>query len=195
MKKTVSMVIIVAIVFGGIPLLKILFEKPSTPPLPTADQYDWLHFEDEEKSFVIQMPGRPTITKEMPLNGVAFRLKHPQLNAEFFVFHHDVPNPPIDDPNLLLEAIAASIAKEDKSKLISTSRITRSNHPGLAVELQDDKVPGVKTQVARMFLVNGRLYYAAMVSTKRNVSSDIAPFYLESFRIPAAQTHRVGEKK
>jgi hypothetical protein len=195
MKKTLVLLIVLAIVFGGFPLLKVLFEKSGEAPLPRADQYEWLRFEDEAKSFSIRMPGKPTVTREKLLNGVKVQLRHPQLNAEFFVFHHDVPNPPEGDSKMLLEAIASSVAKQNKSKLISTSTITMSAHPGLAIELQDDKVPGVKTQVARMFLVNGRLYYAAMVSTKRNVSSDIATFYLDSFRISAKRTHHVGEKK
>jgi hypothetical protein len=153
-----------------------------------ADVSGWKLFSSPEGAFSVSIPEIPTGRKQTvrtPLGDLEeYRYVLEPAGGSYAVAHLDFPAERMQgkDPLTLLDDSTASLVSAAQGKQDDLRRIALNGQPGREVRFEGS---GGSVTVARLYLVNRRLYQVAVTGTGDFASSAEAEAFLRSFHFVA----------
>jgi len=156
-----------------------------TSSAPSVAAVDWKDFSSTEGGFAILMPGEPAQSTETVKTAAGDMSMHIYMlelkNSAYGVIYTDMPSMFQQMPNAadkLLDGGRDGAVAQMKGKLVSEQAISIGRHPGRELHIDSDRA----VIVARIFLVDLRLYQVLAILPKGQSPTDDTTKFLDSFR-------------
>jgi hypothetical protein len=160
-------------------------EKPAPPEKPVppaAPAVAWKDITSEESRFSVRFPGEPKLTTAKDSAGtttLTYALDRAETGSTFMVLCSAVPpgseNLP---PKLFLDAMAKQLGKSAKSQ----KDLLLDGHPGLELQLEEDRGGTKVALTQRVYLARGRIYQVIAGGPPGKPDPAAGPF-LDSFKL------------
>lgn len=152
-----------------------------------ASEPEWKQFVSGDGNFSVEAPGDPEVEDspiETPLGNLTIRMYVWDLgDIAYLAAYVDYPHEIFDyqTPQELLDYAADGAVEGVSGSLISKTPISYEQHPGL--ELKINAPADDATAIARIYLVDNRLYQVLVVTYIGEEKPEKTARFLDSFKI------------
>jgi hypothetical protein len=170
--------------FTSFQLTAVPVPNSSSSPASSSALADWIEYRSAEGGFTVLLPGEPEVNTQLTdtdAGSVELTMALTEMdNYAAGVSFNDIPAAAQADPDALLQGGRDGAAANLNGTVISDKPIELNGYPGIEFVVE---TPGDLQYVARVFIVNDRLYQVLFLAAKDDIERFDVQAFFDSFTL------------